>query len=105
MPTPTLKTLPFSCAAQIASDIRNACKPDFVPARIDRTLEATIDAVLAIERAKVAALVKILEHDINMINQLSGMVNDFAARLKLGRKVNADDFSEKARSALFALQA
>lgn len=63
MSTPTLKTLPFSCAAQIAQDIRIdfAAKEWTLPLRIDRTLEATIDAVLAVERAKIERLVKASE--------------------------------------------
>lgn len=47
-----------------------------------------------------AALVEALERQIKHTDQLAGMVNRFADRLGLGKKVNAEDWTDQARAAL-----
>jgi methanogenic corrinoid protein MtbC1 len=43
---------------------------------------------------------KALKADIERINQLCVMVNSYAIQLGLGKKVNADDWTDAARDAL-----
>lgn len=51
-------------------------------------------------RESLAELSTRLEKSVAQINQLCGMVNSYAGQLGLGRKVNAEDWTEEARASL-----
>lgn len=89
----------MNTAQQIAADIRAEALPGRLPAHMETRLEALIDAALAPERAKVAALTEAAELALSFLNALpvgmQGTVQEAAhleARMAL-------------RAALFDLQA
>jgi hypothetical protein len=50
-------------------------------------------------------LLKACKEDRKRINELCGMVNRFAARLNLGKKVNAEDWADVADAAITKAEA
>lgn len=63
-------------------------------------LSDTHAAALAASEAALLALKK----DIQKIEQLCGMVNDFSRKLGLGRKVRSEDWSDTAAAAITKLE-
>ena len=75
--------------------------------RVEGKALADLNAALAeVDRLKAQRdeLARLLKKDINKINQLSDMVNTFAIKLGLGKKVNAEDWVDEEITALAKLK-